>query len=317
MSERVVYFNGQWVPEAAARLSIYDSALVMGDMAFDVTRTYHQRPFHLRDHLQRLAHTMSVLQIDLGLTLDQLEQITLETLARNLPTEADDVDWNIIHNASRGPAAGFETVFAPRERRATLLISCYPLVDKMASLAPQYDTGVDLVVPAQRAIPSSLWDCTIKTRSRAAFQVAIMQAAKILPGSIPVLVDPDGFLTETTSANIFLVRGSEVLCPLPHNVLAGVTRGVISQLARRLGIPIRETNLTVADAAAADELMITSTSIGVLHARTFEQRPVGNGSAGTITLQLREALAQEVGLDFVAQAKSYAKKKGMLATERG
>ncbi|MBS0211452.1 MAG: aminotransferase class IV [Planctomycetes bacterium] len=306
MAERVVYFNGVWVPEREARLSIYDSALVMGDMAFDVTRTFHQRPFHLGDHLQRLAHSLQVLRIDPGLSLEQLEAATLETLRRNLPTEADDVDWNIIHNVSRGPAAGFEMMFPAEQRRPTVLISCVPLVDKMATLAPAYDSGIDLVVPAQRALPSSLWDCSIKTRSRAAFQVALQQAAAIKPGAVPALVDPDGHLTETTNANLFLVRDGVLCSPLPKNVLAGVTRGVIASIATRLGIARREMNLTVDDARGADELLITSTSIGVLHARSFDGRQIGDGHAGPITLRLREALGQEVGLDFVAQARAYA-----------
>ena len=104
MSQRIVYFNGRYIPEAAARVSIYDSALVMGDMAFEVTRTVLGRPFRLDDHLGRLFHTLTVLQIDPGITRAELHEISEETLARNLPSEPAEVDWNIIHNVSRGPA---------------------------------------------------------------------------------------------------------------------------------------------------------------------------------------------------------------------
>src|ERR1700677_2460501 len=121
-SSRVVYFNGRFVPESEARVSIYDSALNFGDMAFDVTRTYQQRPFRLRDHLGRLFHSLAQMQIDPGVSLDELEHATAETLQRNLPTEAADVDWNITHNVSRGPVSTFTRAFTPAERRPTVII---------------------------------------------------------------------------------------------------------------------------------------------------------------------------------------------------
>ncbi len=306
MSQRVVYLNGQFVAEDEARISIYDSASIMGDAAFEVTRTFHHRPFRLRYHLERLAHTLAVLQIDPGLTLDELEAITLETLARNLPTEVTSVDWNIIHNVSRGPARDFLTSFAPEQRRPTITISCYPLTWKLAALATAYDTGVDLVIPAQRAIPTSLLDASIKTRSRVHYQLATLQAAAKQAGSLAIMVDPDGFLTECTSANVFLVRDGQLLTPELRNVLPGVTRGVILELADRLGIACREQNLSPADAQNADEIFVTSTSIGILHARSFEGRPVGDGRVGQISRRLREALTTEVGLDFASQARDYA-----------
>src|SRR5690348_1590748 len=114
---RVVYFNGRFVPESEARVSIFDSALQVGDMAFEVTRTCRHAPFRLREHLHRLAHSMWALGIDPGLSLDELERITLDVLAKNLPTEADDVDWNIVHDVSRGPAAAFRKLFAPEDVR--------------------------------------------------------------------------------------------------------------------------------------------------------------------------------------------------------
>jgi branched-chain amino acid aminotransferase len=307
-SRRVVYLCGRFVPEREARLSIYDAALTTGDMAFEVTRTINGAPFRLRHHLERLAHTLAELRIDPGLTLDELEAITHETLARNRSSEAADVDWNIIHNVSRGPAGPFAEAFAPDELRPTVVVSCFPLVRKLAALADRYDTGLDLVVPPQRAIPSELLDATIKTRSRLHYHRAARQAEDILPGASAVLVDPDGYLTEGTTGNVFVVRRGVLATPEPRNLLVGVTRTTVLELAAKEGIPARETNLTVADAREADEMFLTSTSIGILHARTFERRAVGDGRIGEVTGRLRAALYREVGLDFGAQARAYARR---------
>ena len=94
MSKRVTYFNGEHVPEHEARVSIYDSALMFGDMAFEVTRTFAHQPFRLRQHLERLYASLRMLEINCGLSIDQMEQATLETLEKNIPTEED---LSLIH----------------------------------------------------------------------------------------------------------------------------------------------------------------------------------------------------------------------------
>lgn len=306
MSERVVYFNGRIIPEREARVSIFDSALQLGDMAFEVTRTYHGEPYRLRDHLRRLWNSMTALSIEPGLTADELERITLDVLAQNRATETPDVDWNIIHDISRGPASAFREAFAPDELRPTVIVACYPLVEKMAALAPAYEAGIDLVIPDQRSLPHELLDAGIKCRSRVHYQLANLQAEAKRKGSTAVLLDAEGYLTEGTSGNVFFVRRGELLTPTARNILPGVTRGVVLDLARRLGMSVQECNLTPLEAGDADEAFVTSTSIGILHARSFENRPVGDGSLGPFTLRLRDALTKEVGLDFAAQAKAYA-----------
>ena len=125
MSQRVVYFNGRLVPEALARVSIFDSALMYGDMAFEMTRTYNHHPFKLREHLQRLYGSLRLLEIDCGLSLDEMERLTLATLQRNLPTEPADMDWQIMHDVSRGPLDLYRTAFA-EPPQPTVSINCWP-----------------------------------------------------------------------------------------------------------------------------------------------------------------------------------------------
>lgn len=303
---RFVYHNGRFIPELEARVPIYDSGLQIGDMAFEVTRTFCQAPFRLRQHLERLAGTLDVLRIDCGLSLAELEVITLETLARNLPTEPADTDWQIIHNISRGPIGPFRAIYPLEMQQPTVLISCFPIVAKLASVAEKYATGVDLVVPRQPAIPPALLPTHIKTRGRLHYKLADLEIEAEHPGCWPVLVDPSGQLTEGTSNNFFLVQAGELRTPPEAIVLHGVTRSVVLELAGACGIPNRECRLTPADAARAEELFVTSTSIGILHARSFSGQAIGDGQAGPVTRRLRAALDREVGLSFAEQAQSYA-----------
>lgn len=303
MANRIVYFNGEFVPESEARVSIFDSALMFGDMAFEMTRTFGQKAFRLDDHLDRLYASLKLLEIDCGLSIDQMRQITLDTLARNLPTEADDVDWQIMHDISRGPIARYRSIF-PKGLRPTISINCWPLVSTQGNFAGNYESGVDLGIPSQLAVPAYLIDPKAKTRSRLHYQMASLQAARM--GNVwPVMLDTDGFLTEGNGWNLFLVRDGKIYSPEPRNILLGVTRRVTIELADKLGIEVSETNLGRMEALQADEIFCTSTPFVLLHARSFEGQLVGDGGLGPVCQRLMDAWRELAGIDFVAQARAY------------
>lgn len=307
MSQRTVYFNGRFVPEAEARVSIFDSALMYGDMAFEMTRTYNRRPFKLREHLDRLYGSLRLLEIDCGLTLDEMERLTLETLERNLPTESADMDWQIMHDVSRGPLDVYRSAF-PDGLRPTVSINCWPLITHMGGFAPKYASGVHVVIPAQQALPAHLIDPKAKTRSRLHYQMANLQAARMGAARWPVLLDPDGFLAEGPGWNIFLVRNGELLSPEPRNILLGVSRATTIELAGKLDIPVREANLGRYEALRADEIFCTATTYALVHATTFEGQVIGNGEPGPIFSRLLDAWKQSVGVDFVAQSRDYSER---------
>lgn len=307
MSQRVAYFNGRLVPEHEARVSIFDSALMFGDMAFEMTRTYIRRPFRLREHLLRLYGSLRLLEIDSWMSLEEMERATLDTLERNLPSEPADMDWQIMHNVSRGPLDLYRSAF-PEGMRPTVSINCWPLITHMGRFAPTYDSGVHVVIPAQPALPAHLVDPKAKTRSRLHYQMAQLQARRMGENRWPVLLDPDGFLAEGPGWNIFLVKDGVILTPEPRNILLGVSRATTIELANRLGISVHETNLGRYEALAADEIFCTATTYALVHAMTFEGQQVGNAQPGPVFLRLVEAWRQLAGIDFVAQARDFAKR---------
>lgn len=308
MSQRVVFLNGSFVPEREAKISIYDMSLSEGAMAFEVCRTFNGRLFKLREHLERLHDSLSALGVQSGMSLGELERVSQETLARNLSTESADTDWNLIVNVSPGPSPTFIEAFTAEEVRPTVIVSCFPMTRRLAKLAGAYHHGVDVVVPEQRAMPPDLLDPAIKTRGRLHYLIAAQQAGRMRAGATAVLVNPQGYLTESTNANVFLVREGKLYTPHLRDVLPGVTRGVILDLAEVLGLDVAEADLTVKDALQASEVLLTSTSIGILHARSFNGTTLGDGKPGPIGLKLRTAFDQHVGVDIVAQATSCAQR---------
>ena len=126
-------------------------------------------------------------------------------------------------------------------------------------------------------------------------------------GSSPLLTDEDGFITEGTGNNFFMVKDGELFTPEGRNILRGVTRGTVMELAEKLGIKCREVNLEPYDLASADEAFITGTTFAILPATLFNSMPIGDGKVGPIVKSLTKAFSEMVRVDIVAQAKQYRK----------
>jgi branched-chain amino acid aminotransferase len=307
--QRKVYFNGEFVPESEARVSIFDSALMFGDMLFEMTRTYNGEPFRLRNHLERLYAGLKIMEIDCGLNIDEMEAATLQTIEVNRPCFPEGLDFQIMHNVSRGPLAQYRTLFTEGPR-PTITINCWPLTWHLADSADSYDTGVHVVIPPQKSVPSRLIDPKIKNRSRIYYQIANQQAQKIDPAASALLTDDDGFITEGTGNNFFIAKDGELFTPEPRNVLRGVTRQAVMELAADMGIRCHERNLEPYDVAGADEAFNTSTTIAVMPATRFNGQPVGDGKVGPMVRSLIDAFSEMVGVDIVAQAKQYKEGAG-------
>lgn len=310
-SRRIVYLNGQFVSESQAKISIFDTALATGEVVVEVVRTFNHRLYNLEAHLRRLFFGLQELGISMSLSRGAWHELTQKTLERNLSTEPKHVDWQIIYYVSRGPSRVFELLPAAT-LQPTIIIQCIPLHRRLAKMAKLYRDGVDLVIPKQRLIPADLLSPQIKSRGRLDYILARIQAKTINSDATGVLLDADGYLTEGTGASLFLVRQGTIMTAPSDTVLHGVTRQDVFNLAKRLDIPLVEKKLLVSDAEQADEIFLTSTVICLVHARSFDGKKVGDSRCGQITGTIRSALMRNVGVDFIKQAREYARmlKKG-------
>ncbi len=299
--ERLVFKNGDFVPESEASLSIFDSGVGYGHMVFDVTRTFNHQPFRLsgpHGHLERLQASLKCAEIDSGMTSDELENATHATIDRNLHHFGPDEDFWINHLISNGQTwTGGEP---------SVLIYVRPLSASLSEKARFYETGVDAVIPRQRSVPARLIDPKIKNTSRIYYRLADNQAKRISPEAWALLTDEDGFITEGTGSNFMMIKDGALISPEPRNILIGITRGAIIDVASNLGIPFRERNIDAYDVINADEAFFSTTSFVMMPVATVEGRALGTPPPGPVSLRLREGFSEMVGLDFVAQAMRYA-----------
>lgn len=313
--ERLVYVNGNFVPERDARVSIFDSALMFGDMVFDMTRSFNKEQFKLEEHIERLYAGIKMLKIPLEMTPDEMEQAVHKTIEMNRPAFSDTDEHRIMIDVTRGPLSMYAHVFDGKIGPIAI-ISDFPVKWTVAPLTPLYDTGVHAVFPSQRQIPADLLEPKIKNRSRLHYLMANLDVALINDSTAwALLLDPDGFISEGTGSNFFLVKDGVLYTPEPRNILCGIRRKYTIKLAGELGIEVREHNLNTHHAVNADEAFFTSTAFTVMPCVKVQGCTLGNGEIGPITKRIIDAWNELVGLDFIAQARAYLQEEGADAYE--
>ena len=301
---RLVYLNGQFVPEQEARISIFDSALMYGDMVFEMTRSFMQEPFLLDRHLDRLYDSIRYAQLDITLSQSQMLAATLQTIEQNREV-LGPYDFQIMHNVTRGGMALYAELI--REGTAPIVtINVIPLIRHIGGMADSYERGAHFVTTNQRSVPARYIDPKAKNRSRIYYRLAELEAARIEPGAMALLTDERGFITEGTGNNFFMVHGDQILTPKPHDILRGVSRGYCIELAREAGITVQETDIEPYDVRQATEAWYTSTSISMMPVTRFNGAPISSGRPGPIYRRLIKAWSSSVGLDIPGQAKQYA-----------
>jgi len=304
---RLVYMNGRFVPEAEAAVSIYDSALMFGDMVFEMTRSFNKKQFKLREHLERLYVGIKILRIPLGLKLAELEEICLETVRKNEAAFLKTDEHRLMINVSRGPLAIYSDIFKGR-LEPTVIVSDFPLKWTVRGMGELFETGINAVITSQRAIPASLLDPKIKNRSRLHYQMANIEASLCKgDNNWALLLDTDGFIAEGTGDNFFIVKNKIIITPEGRNILRGISRDYVFELAGQLGFDCLEKNIEPYDIYSADEAFMTGTPFCILPVTGLNGVVIGNRKMGEVTRLLLDKWGENVGVDIISQIKSFNK----------
>ena len=314
-SGRLVYMNGEFVAEQDAKISIFDSALMFGDMVFEMTRSFNKEQFKLREHLERLYIGIKLLHIPINMTIDEMELACLKTIEMNEPAFKEHDEHRLMINVSRGPLGLYAPVFDGK-LEPTIVIADFPLKWTVAAMAKLYDNGINAVIPSQRAIPASLMDPKIKNSSRLFYQMANIEVSQIKgDNNWALLLDPDGFITEGTGDNFFIVKDGVIISPEGRNILRGITRDYIFELAEELGINCIEKNIEPYDVYDADEAFMTATPFCLLPTVSLNAVKIGDGEMGVISKKLLKQWSKNVGLDIENQIREYGQEVAHLNSD--
>jgi branched-chain amino acid aminotransferase len=275
--------NGVVTDAAEARVSVLDNGFTFGDAVYETLRTYGGRPFQMGRHLDRLRRSAAGLRIPLPLADALLRERVDALLAASGNPESY---LRIIVSRGVGDISyAFERVQGPTVVMVTKPFQ--PLPDEA------YRDGVAVIVSSVRrnhrtALDPALKCCNLLNNALA------MQQARDQGALEPIMLNHEGEVAEGSGSNVFLVKDGVLLTPpLEAGILAGVTRAVVLERARALGVPAREATVHLPELLAADEAFITSSLKELVPIRTVDGVVVGNGRPGPLTLRLLEDFRRE------------------------
>lgn len=307
MSGRVVYLKGEFVSEKDARISIFDSALMFGDMVFEMTRSFNKKQFKLKEHLERLYAGIKILRIPLKMTINELERVCYEVIDKNEPVFTSTDEHRLMINVSRGPLAIYSQIFDGKIG-PTVVVADFPLKWTVVGMGKLFDTGINAVITSQRAIPGNLLDPKIKNRSRIHYQMANIEASLFKgDNNWALLLDPEGHIAEGTGDNFFIVKNDLIITPEGRNILRGISRAYIFELAEQLNLRWEEKNIEPYDVYTADEAFMTGTPFCLLPVTSLNSVQIGDGKTGKITRMLLDKWGENVGVNVIEQIKTFNK----------
>ena len=304
-----VFMNGEFVNQVDAKISIYDSALMFGDMVFEMTRSFNKTQFKLEEHIDRLIVGLKILRIDIPYSKSNLIEICHEVIDMNDPLFKQDDEHRLMIDVSRGLLGIYKDI-PDLHSGPNVIVADFPLRWTVRGMGALFDQGINAVITSQRAIPSSLMDPKIKNRSRLFYLMANIEAS-LFEGdnNWALLLDPDGYIAEGTGDNFFIVRGNQVISPEGRNILRGISRDFVADsICPALGLDFIEKNIEPYDVYTADEAFMTGTPFCMLPVTKLNGLSIGDGKVGGVFNKMLKTWSLQVGLDIKCQIQSWNKK---------
>ena len=273
-----IWLNGRIMPLAEARIGVEDRGFQFADGIYEVIRLYNGKPFALDAHLRRLQSSAADIQLALPIELADLQDEIAKFLAR-----APVRDGMIYLQLTRGVAPRNHAFGQCKPTLLFYLRALPPIPDPPAA------EGTKLLT-----VPDERWKrCWIKSIALLPNVLAKNQA--LAAGADEAVFIDNDLVTECSSSNVFAVIAQHLIThPVGSKVLPGITRQVLLELAPKLGLIVDERPFSEEEARRADEIFITSTTREISWVTRWNDRRVGQGRCGPITLKLHAALRQKI-----------------------
>ncbi len=273
----LVYVNGQLLPRDKATVSVYDAGFLSGDGIFEGLRIYNGKIFRLSEHIKRLLDNARVLEIAPKYTFDDVREAIRKVVEANSHLGVNYLRLQMSRGITKSPAMDpTNSLFSP-----TLVI--YPEIKE-----PIYDKkGIRLMTSHIRRIPPDSLDQKIHTFNKINSLLAKLESNRYgLDDAI--MLDKEGFVAETSTANIFFVKGDTISTSFPNACLNGITRQTILAEVPKLGYKAVEKNHSLFDVYTSDEIFLTGTVGEIAPVIEVDGRKIGSGTLGEVSKKVSD-----------------------------
>jgi branched-chain amino acid aminotransferase len=281
--ETVVYIDGEWEPKSKATISVFDHGLLYGDGVFEGIRVYNGVIFRYKEHLERLYSSAKSIKLQIPLTPDEMTAAVVETLKRN---GLKDAYIRLVVTRGTGDLG-----VDPRKcRRASIIIITEYADPSFGAIAKQ--KGISVIISSVRRDAVDATTHEIKSLNYLNSVLAKLEAVDA-GADDALMLDRNGFVSEATTTNLFIVKDGEIFTPpSTAGILPGVTRRRTKKLARELGYSVYEKGLTPFDVTNADEAFLTGTLSEIVPVVKVKGIEIGDGKVGPITRRIMDAFVK-------------------------
>jgi D-alanine transaminase len=278
VGEQIVYLNGQFVPLSKASVSVLDRGFIFGDGVYDGIPVYQRKMFRSKQHLARLARSLAAIGIK-----DIYSNEQWLSIIGRLIEETDGADLLVYIQVTRGVANRAHAF--PSNTKPTVFMMVNPM---SAPSKEMRERGVACVT-----MQDMRWlHCDIKSVSLLGNVLAAQNAAE--HGAVETIQFRDGFLTEASASNVWIVKNGTLLGPRKNNlVLEGIRYGLFEELCAKHAIPFETRSITREEVFAADEVLLSSATKEILPVTAIDGKQVGQGKPGPLYARLYELYQKE------------------------
>ncbi|MGQ8366322.1 aminotransferase class IV [Glaciecola sp. 1036] len=274
----LININGQLFPRADAKISVFDSGFILGDGVWEGIRMHEGKLAFINEHMERLYKGATALDMDIGLSKQQLVKRIYDTCDANQMSDQVHIRLMITRGEKSTPYQDPRVTISP----PTIVI----IAEYKEPIAPS-SKGVRLFTTHVRRGYSDVQDPKLNTHSKLNCIFACIQASKAGVDEA-LMLDPHGFVATCNSTHFFIVNKGELWTSTGDYCLDGITRSKVIQVAKQTSIPVFCKNFTLSDVYSADEAFITGTFAGLTPVAEVDGRTIGSGES-PIMKQLQQA----------------------------
>lgn len=276
IADTILYVNGDFVRKSEAVISVYDSGFQHGDGVYEGIRAYDRRVYRLDEHIKRLYESCYTLGIEIGKAKDEMKQIVKELVKRNIEAGFHDIHMRL--QVTRGFKA--QTGMHP-----TLNITQSSIVICVDQKPPIFNKdGITLITTWLKRYSPSYMDpkihCCNQLNQIMAACEAIRQGA-----DEAIMLDQNGYVAETNSTNLQMIKDGVLVLPTLDSQLPGITRKTMIQIAKEMGMEVQERNVSVSEYYNADEVFICGTVGEIVPVKMIDGKKIGQQVPGPITVK--------------------------------
>jgi len=294
--------NGQFYPYEP-KISPYDYSVMYSYSVFENVRTFNKLPFQLHAHLTRLMNSVKYLSIDLPLTVGDLEEWYEMLIEATKDEFAENEEIRTFIKVSPGVVPVYADLVPKEMVKPWIMMTVLPQSMFTKGMYPLYQKGINAFIARQRQIPADLLESKVKNHCRIHYKLAEQEA--VLPDDYPLLLDPDGYITEGAGANFLTIKDGTIYSPEPRNILWGITMQYVLEMAEMEGLKIKYTNMNPWHVMTSDEAMFCSTAFSILSCTSLDGKAIGSGKVGPMTEKLTQRWIKREHCDWREQVRGW------------